>query len=148
MLYHGFGSLLALLLAVHVWFGTYSVSDVGKPGVPQLTTLQARWLHLIYAVPTYRKRWSYLRFVKQPPPHDPSDPPLAVFDAQGTNRLGETDPVAAMGVFHVIGLPCNAMYSPSRKMYVGETSAVCSPDVMQREPPVPGESSVLRQNAH
>jgi hypothetical protein len=134
--------VLAVLLAVHVWFGTYSVLDVGKPKVPQLTTLQARWLHLIYAVPAYRQRWSYLRFVKQPPPRDTSDPPLVVFDAQGIDRKSESDPIAAMAWFHVIGEPCNATYSPASRMYVGETSAACSPD--QLLPPVPGESSVLK----
>jgi hypothetical protein len=136
--------VLAVLLGVHVWFGTYSVLDVGKPGVPQLTTLQARWLHLIYAVPTYRKRWSYLRFAKQPPPHDPSDPPLAVFDAQGLDRLIKTDVGGVPPSFHVIGEPCNAMYVPQTRMYHGETSVVCEPEAIKREPPVPGESSVLK----
>jgi hypothetical protein len=134
--------VLAVLLAVHVWFGTYSVLDVGKPGVPPPTTLQARWLHLIHAVPAYKRRWSYLRFVKQPEPKLPSDPPLVVFDAQRIDRLSESDVAAYEAWFHVIGEPCSATYSPSRKIYVGETSAACSPD--QLLPPVPGEASVLK----
>jgi hypothetical protein len=135
--------MLAVLLAVHVWFGTYSVLDVGKTGVPQLTTLQARWLHLIHAVPTYRKRWSYMRFVKQPSPKLPSDPPLVVFDAQGIDRENEHDLAAAPSPwFHVIGEPCNFTYSPQSRSYVAETSAACSPE--QLLPQVPGESSVLK----
>jgi hypothetical protein len=136
--------VLAVLLAVHVWFGTYSVVDVGKPGVPQLTKLQARWLHLIHAVPAYAKRWQYLRFVRQPEKNLPSDPPLVVLDAQGTDRLSESDVAATEAWFHVIGEPCNATYSPARRIYVGETSAVCQPYLSQLEPPVPGESSVLK----
>jgi hypothetical protein len=135
-------TVLAVVLAVHIWFGTYSVLDVGKPGVPQLTTLQARWLHLIHAVPAYRKKWQYLRFVKQPPNKYPLVPPLVVFDAQGSDDFSESDIAATEAWFHVIGEPCKATYSPSRKMYVGETSAACSPD--QLLPPVPGESSVLK----
>jgi hypothetical protein len=134
--------VLAVVLAVQVWFGTYSVLDVGKPGVPPLTTLQARWLHLIHAVPAYAKRWQYLRFVKQPAKKLPPDPPLIVFDAQGLDRLSESDVAAYEAWFHAIGEPCSAAYTPSRKMYVGETSAACSPD--QLLPPVPGESSVLK----
>jgi hypothetical protein len=134
--------VLAVVLAVQVWFGTYSVLDVGKPGAPPLTTLQARWLHLIHAVPAYAKRWQYLRFVKQPAKKLPPDPPLIVFDAQGLDRLSESDVAAYEAWFHVIGEPRSAAYTPSRKMYVGETSAACSPD--QLLPPVPGESSVLK----
>jgi hypothetical protein len=125
-----------------MWFGTYSVLDVGKPGVPQLTALQARWLHLIRAVPAYAKRWQYSRFAKQPPNKYPSVPPLVVFDAQGLDRLSENDVAAYEAWFHVIGEPCYATYTPSRKMYVGQTSAACSAD--QLLPLVPGESSVLR----
>jgi hypothetical protein len=136
--------VLAVVLAVQLWFGTYSVLDVGKPGVPQLTRLQARWLHLIHAVPEYKKRWSYLRFTKQPGNNYPSVPPLVVFDAQGFDQVIKTDVGGAPPSFHVIGEPCNAMYVPQTRMYHGETSAVCSPDIIQREPPVPGESSVLK----
>jgi hypothetical protein len=135
--------VLAVVLAVHVWFGTYSVLDVGEPGVPQLTTLQARWLHLIHAVPAYTKRWQYLRFVKQPAKKLPSDPPLVVFDAQGTDRLSESEVVGAR--FHVIGEPYNAMYDMEMRNYIGSTSAVCQPYIIQQEPPVPGESSVLKR---
>lgn len=125
-----------------MWFGTYSVLDVGKPGVPQLTTLQARWLHLIHAVPAYAKRWEYLRFVKQPNNY-PSVPPLVVFDAQGLDRLSQRD-VGPGARFHVIGEPCSAMYQPEIKDYIGTTSASCQPYLIEREPPVPGESSVAK----
>jgi hypothetical protein len=135
--------VVAVLLAVHVWFGTYSVLDVGKPGVPQLTTLQARWLHLIHAVPEYKKRWSYFRFTKQPENNYPSVPPLVVFDAQGLDRLIKTDVAGVPPSFHAIGEPCNAMYSPQMRTYVGDTSVVCEPDAIKLEPPVPGESGVL-----
>lgn len=134
--------MLAVLLAVHVWFGTYSVLDVGKPGVPQLTTLQARWLHLIHAVPAYAKRWQYMRFVKQPRNKYLSVPPLVVFDAQALDRLSESNVAAYEAWFHVIGEPCSATYVPSRDLYVGQTSAACSSD--QLLPSVPGESGVLK----
>lgn len=133
--------MLALVLAVHVWFGTYSVLDVGQPGVPKLTTLQARWLHLVHAVPAYAKWWQHLRFVKQSPNKYPSLPPLLVFDAQGLDRLSEGDAAAYEAWFHVIGEPCYATYTPSRKIYVGQTSAACSAELL---PPVPGESNVLK----
>jgi hypothetical protein len=136
--------MLAVLLAVHVWFGTYSVLDVEKPGVPHLTSSQARWLHLVHAVPAYQQRWKYLRFVSQPSPGIASYPPLVVFDAQGLDQLSERDVAAAEARFHVVGEPCNAMYQPGIRDYIGTTSASCQPYVIDREPPVPGESSVLR----
>jgi hypothetical protein len=136
--------VLTFVLAVHVWFGTYSVLDVGKPGIPQLSTIQTRWLHLIHAVPEYRKRWSYLRFTRQPENNYPSVPPLIVFDALGLDRVIKTDVGGAFPSFHVIGEPCNAMYSPQMRMYHGETSAVCQPYIIKLEPPVPGESSVSK----
>jgi hypothetical protein len=46
--------------------------------------------------------------------------------------------------FHVIGEPCSAMYDMEMRNYIGTTSASCQPYIIQQEPPVPGESSVLK----
>jgi hypothetical protein len=83
-----------------------------------------------------------MRFVKQPLKNYPSAPPLVVFDAQGTDRLSERDVVGAR--FHVIGEPCSAMYDMEMRNYIGTTEASCQPYIIKLEPPVPGESSVLK----
>jgi hypothetical protein len=83
--------------------------------------------------------------VKQPEnnyPSLPPVPPLVVFDAQGTDRIIGSDVMGAR--FHVIGEPCSAMYDMEMRNYIGSTSAVCQPYIIQQEPPVPGESSVLK----
>lgn len=119
--------LAAVLLAVNVWFGTYSVLDVGKPGVPALTSSQQRWLHLIHSTKAYAARWPHLRFAPQPPPtHStaPKQPPLIVFDPLEWTG-SPSDPGAN---FHVIGEPCNAYYAPVSRSYIGPSDSACSND--------------------
>jgi hypothetical protein len=125
-----------MVLAVQIWFGTYSVLDVDKPGVPKLTSIQLRWLGLIRKAPGYQKRWPYLRFTLQPAHlHLKGATPLVVFDADDWNPKH-----AGFGLFHVIGEPCNAAWSPDRHSYVGPSEASCLGP--PHYAPVPGQQTL------
>lgn len=126
------------LLAVQVWFGTYSVRDVGKRGVPLLTTREQVWLDLIRKTPAYAKRWSHLRFTKQIAPDTPRATPLIVFDA-----LSWTAKFTGYTAFHVIGEPCNAFYSPTWSQMIGTTEATGCPKYAF--PEVLGKNSILKR---
>ena len=128
--------MLAIVLAVQVWFGTYSVLDVGKPGVPHLTARQAHWLDLIRKSPGYSKRWPHLRFTRQMPSLYRSVPPLIVFDVDEW-----TPAIIGLSPFHVIGEDCNAYYEIRDRGYYGPSSASC--EGPPHFPAVPGEESVL-----
>jgi hypothetical protein len=121
-----------VLLAVQMWYHTYSVLDAGKSGVPHLTASETHWLHLVHVAPGYVDRWKYLRFVDPAAaPRLDSAPPLIVYDPDGW-----TPDIQGSVLFHVIGQACNAFYSPPTYQYIGPSSASCS--VRPGFPPVPG----------
>jgi hypothetical protein len=129
--------LINLLLAVQMWYGTFSVLDAGKPGTPTLTPIQQYWLHLIHKAPGYAPHWAHLRFAEQVPTRLPRPTPLIVFDP------GDWTPASHVSGlrFHVIGEPCNAYYSPQDKQYLPVSESSC---VNRSTPaPVPGEEDVL-----
>lgn len=127
--------IAAIIVALQAWFGTYSVLDVDKPGVPKLTFTQAHWLGLIRKAPGYQKRWPYLRFTFQPPHlHLKGATPLVVFDPDGWT------PKFVGGLFHVIGEPCNAAWSPETQSYMGPSESACLGGI--HYPPVPGQRTL------
>ncbi len=128
---------LSVVLAVQVWFGTYSVLDAGKPGTPVLTSRQRRWLESIRATSAYAKRWNHLRFTEQIAPDSPNATPLIVFDVQDW-----TPKFTGATAFHVIGEPCNAFYSPTVGRMVSTTEATGCPKY--QFPPVHEEESAPR----
>jgi hypothetical protein len=89
-------------------YGTYSVLDIGKGGIPQLTAHQRAWLQLIHDDPTYRSRWRHLRFA----PRVAEDHlPVVVFDADPETQ-GHVFSLA-YDQFLIIGDACNAAFDPS-----------------------------------
>ncbi len=135
--------MLPLVLAVHIWYGTYSVLDVGKPGTPHVTTMQLRWLHLIHRTPYYAKRWSNLRFALRKFRTYRSGEivtPLIVIDVRGWYPGPQgmsSDPS-----FHIIGEPCNAWYRLLEHTEIAPSSASCD-SANGPWPIIPGENSVL-----
>jgi hypothetical protein len=120
----------------HGWYNTYSVFDIGKPGVPKLTPRQRAWLELVHGASAYKSRWQTLHFaLPSEPPYPHHATPLIVFDAYdwkpGTTPLGMR--------FQVIGSPCTVWYGIEQDDYVATTEASCS----QTPPPVPGEKRLL-----
>jgi hypothetical protein len=137
--------MLAVILAIHVWFGTYSVLDVGEPGVPQLSTLQMRWLHPHPCSSRISASVALLALCQTATVEVPVGSSVGRIRAQEIDRKSETDVNAAYSWFSRNWRElCSATYSPARRMYVGETCAACSPD--QILPSVPGESSVLSRS--
>lgn len=112
---------------------TYSVLDVGKPGVPLLTRLQKAWLALIKRAPGYRKIWKTLRFL----PMNDDKLPLTALDPGPSWKDG-----GAWQGFHIIGDDCNAyiILDPRDGPRI-QPFTECGPQDMR--PAVPGEKALL-----
>lgn len=135
--------MIALALAVSVWYGTYSVIDAGKAGAPKLTAIEYKWLDLIRRTPAYSRRWGHLRFKRREfAMYQPGQivTPLIVIDI-GDWRPGMKGAVRDPQ-FHVIGEPCSAWYALVEGRYTGTTSASCE-GPNSAWPPIPGENVVL-----
>lgn len=135
--------MLPIVLAINVWYGTYSVLDVGKPGVPRLTSTQREWLHLIHRAPFYSKRWEHLRFrLRKFRAYKPGEivTPLIVIDLRGWYP-GKKGALRDPSV-HIIGEPCNAWYRLVERAPTAPSSASCDP-ANGAWPVIPGESQVL-----
>ncbi len=95
-------------------YKTYSVLDIGKPGVPRLTPGQMAWLERIHCTPTYGKIWSHLRFSTLPA----YNVPLIVYDGKDFGLVGAGA--------HVIGAPCDEYFEPFRLgLYPAPADAAC-----------------------
>lgn len=86
----------------------YRVIDLGKPGIPTLSSAQRDWLMKIERTPYYKQRLATLWFVPQPT-GDKNGPPLIVFDAHSTSRAAIESNHVSSG-FWVIGEHCNVVY--------------------------------------
>jgi hypothetical protein len=86
----------------------YRVSDLGKPGIPALSSGQRDWLRKIERTPYYKQRLPTLWFVPQPA-GGKNEPPLIVFDAHSTSRAAVESNHVSRG-FWVIGERCNVVY--------------------------------------
>ncbi len=150
------GILLAAQIAAHpsirTWDGTYSVLDVGKPGVPHLSSRQQAWLGLIRRSPGYAARWKYLRFTvrlitvngTQGGRLLPLKVPLVVFYARGwTPAFAHYD-----APFHIIGEPCRFDFDPVTDGATADVIEACAKDGgWPTPPPILGERRFLASPA-
>jgi len=119
-------------------YDTFSVLAVGKAGTPRLTPLQMEWLNLIHSDPTYRPRWSHLRWtigVQE------EHLPVVVFDDDSDVRP-EAGASLDYGEFLIIGDVCNAAFKPSEHsiMSLPHFDIPCKPSEQLR---VRGERELL-----
>ena len=141
---------ISALLAVQVWFGSYSVSDIGKAGVPALSSRQKAWIGAVRCTPAYARRWGNLRFLPAPiagifdgfgpaPPREIKlTVPLVVFDTNGW-----TPAFKAYGYFHIIGEDCRTQFNLVTHSLIGPVNGACQPNGNNRQDlpaPVIGES--------
>ncbi len=86
----------------------YRVIDLGKPGIPTLSSAQRDWLMKIERTPYYKQRVATLWFVPQGA-RVKNGPPLIIFDAHSTSRAAIEGNHVSHG-FWVIGEPCNVVF--------------------------------------
>lgn len=88
----------------------YRVLDVGKRGVPALSSAQLQWLNRIERTPYFKGRLKTLWFTTEKP-HGRNSPPLIVFDGHSTDIFVVA--VRAMARWYwIIGDSCSVSFSP------------------------------------
>lgn len=115
------------------WFETYSVTSDAI--VATLTPKQKRWLRLIHQTPVYHTAWPFLRFTKPISPNGPDSPPLIVFSADDWSALADV-----RARFHVIGEPCDRLFTPALHKYVPPFESSCANPTPE---PVSGAAALL-----
>jgi hypothetical protein len=115
--------MFPLLLAISVWFGSYSVLDSGSKAVPYLSNRQVAWLDAIRCTPAYLKRWTNLRFLLEPITGYSQTVPLVVFDTNGWTPAFH----GCCAYFHIIGESCRTDFDLETHAIVGVPTEICQP---------------------
>jgi len=132
------------------WYGTYSIRDVGKKGVPKLNARQLRWLRRVEQWPGLQRpdlllpdelRHPVLRFAL---PLPGVHVPLIVFNARTLNGWNPSvNPDFTLRAW-IIGERCNTYFNPLQHQVVAATEAACT-YIGTPPPTIPGGQPFLWQ---